>query len=151
VAKFIVETYHEIAEFFGVAEGTIKSEWTPAGMPGERPRGKRKGRYDLSEIVQWYRATFKGAAAGGISAAMQKAKLAEQVAKARERKVRADQAEQAVISREDHNTALVAFGRVVLTELQAAAAKIRNAQERRTFVGQTRALRTGIVEKLKGK
>ena len=60
MSKFIVETYREIAEFFGVEEGTIKTEWTPAGMPGERPRGKRKGRYDLAEIVQWYRATFKG-------------------------------------------------------------------------------------------
>jgi hypothetical protein len=151
VAEFIVRTYREVAEFAGVDEGTIKSEWAPAGMPGERPRGKRKGRYDLAEIFQWYRATFKGAAGGGISAAMQKAKLAEQVAKARERKVRADQAERSVIDRVDHDRALVDFGHLVLSEMQAAASRIRNTKERRGFQSITRAMRERIAERLKGK
>ena len=46
--KFIVTSFGDIAEFFGVSRDTVRKEWARRGMPG------RRGHYDLRDIFKWW-------------------------------------------------------------------------------------------------
>ncbi|HWA99296.1 MAG TPA: hypothetical protein VG713_12425, partial [Pirellulales bacterium] len=44
---WVVRSLREVAEFFDVSPGTVRSDWRGSGMPG------RNGAWDLREILRW--------------------------------------------------------------------------------------------------
>lgn len=100
---WIVGTIEEVAQFAGVAESTIHTEWVPAGMPGAPGRGDRKGRYDLGAIFRWYRARANNrGSAGSIDEARRRADLAIKVARAKQEQFKVNLLERKAVPLDVH-------------------------------------------------